>query len=127
MGSNLVSETAEQGDDDKLIVPCVITNNIRQSIPGLLKLRVTDSENGTTIKSEDRELIVTFDKNIVAELDVPKDKRYDIDMQFIEGNTKKSVSIHKVTPYILTPLPPRNAKNKWSKSIWCSPRFSFSF
>lgn len=105
-GIKLSFRDSRTGENDKLIIPVVLTNNILQSIPGLLKLRVTDSENGKIIKSEDRELIVTFDKNIVAELDVPKDKRYDIEAQFIEGNTKKSESIHKVTPYILTPLPP---------------------
>ncbi|HVT86087.1 MAG TPA: putative Ig domain-containing protein [Chitinophagaceae bacterium] len=115
------------GENDKLIVPVVLTNNILQSIPGLLKLWVTDSENGKIIKSEDRELIVTFDKNIVAELEVPKDKRYDIEAQFIEGNTKKSVSIHKVTPYILTPLPPSTPRINGATVFGVRPGSPFLF
>lgn len=112
---------------DKLVIPCVITNVIMQSIPGLLKLRVTDSENDKLIKSEDREVIVTYDKNIVAELDVPRDKRYDIDVQFIESNTKKSTSIHKVTPYILTPLPPATPRINGAKIFGVRPGSPFLF
>lgn len=126
-GIKLSFRDSRAGENDKLIVPFVLTNNFRQSIPGLLKLRVTDSENGKIIKSEDRELIVTFDKNIVAELEVPKDKRYDIEAQFIEGNTKKSVSIHKVTPYILTPLPPSTPRINGATVFGVRPGSPFLF
>lgn len=126
-GIKLSFRDSHSSGDDKLIVPFVVTNNIRQSIPGLLKLRVMDSENWNTIKSEDREVIVTFDKNIVADIDVPKDKRYDINVEFIEANSKKSTSIHKITPYILTPATPATPRINGAKVFGVRPGSPFLF
>ncbi|MCC7400511.1 MAG: hypothetical protein IT214_03410 [Chitinophagaceae bacterium] len=126
-GIRLSFRDSRPGENGKIIIPCVVSDNFQQSIPGLLKLRVTDPENDKLIKSEDREMIVTYDKNVVAELDVPKDKRYEIDIEFTEGNSKKSVSAHKVTPYILTPLPPETPRINGAKVFGVRPGSPFLF
>lgn len=126
-GIKLSFRDSRIGENDKLIVPCVISDVFRQSIPGLLKLRVMDTENDKLIKSEDREMIVTFDKNVVAELEIPRDKRFDILLEFIESNTKKSVSIHKITPYILTPLPPATPRINGARVFGVRPGSPFLF
>lgn len=126
-GIRLSFRDSKPGNDNKLIIPCVLTSTISQNIPGTLQLRITDSESGKLIKSEDRELTVTFDKNIVADLEVPKDKRFDIEAKFVEGNTKKSLSIHKVTNYILTPLPPETPRINGAKIFGVRPGSPFLF
>lgn len=126
-GIKLSFRDSRPGGENKLVIPLVVTNSFRQSIPGLLKLRISDSETGKIIKSEDRELIVTFDKNIVADIDVPKDKRYDINVEFIEANSKKSTGIHKVTPYILTPLPPVTPRINGARIFGVRPGSPFLF
>ncbi|HYM95033.1 MAG TPA: putative Ig domain-containing protein, partial [Chitinophagaceae bacterium] len=63
----------------------------------------------------------------VADMDVIRGKRYDIQLEFIEDSTKKSVSLHTITPYILTPLPPASPKINGAKVFGVRPGSPFLF
>lgn len=126
-GIKLSFRDGHADEKGKLIIPFVATNNFQQPVSGTLKLKITDTENDKLIKSEDREVTITPDKNVVADLDVPKDKRYDIDVEFIEANTKKSISVNKVTPYILTPLPALTPRINGAKIFGVRPGSPFLF
>ena len=102
-GVKMEIRLSKTNEVDKISTPLYISSNIHQPVSGLLKLKITDTETGKIIKTENKQLVVTPDKNIVAEISVPKGRRIDIDAQFMEINTGKTISIRKVTPYILTP------------------------
>ena len=102
-GVKMEIRLSKTNEVDKISTPLYVSSNIHQPVSGLLKLKITDTETGRIIKTENKQLVITPDKNIVAEISVPKGRRIEIDAQFMEINTGKTISIRKVTPYILTP------------------------
>lgn len=89
--------------NNKLSTPIVITNIINQPVSGTLSIKVTDSDADKVIYSRDSVVTISPDKNLVADLGLPLNKRLDIVAGFIEKNTRKMIGIRKITLYNLTP------------------------
>jgi hypothetical protein len=102
-GVEMKIEAAESNNMNKIAVPVSVSKTIKQSVSGTLKIKVTESEEGKIVKDESKQLTVSIDHKSVAEIELPKNKRFEIEVKFTEAKTWKSKTASLVTPYILTP------------------------
>ena len=113
--------------NNKLSTPLVVTDIISLPISGTLKIKVTDWETDKIIYSQNKPVTITPDKNLVADLGLPLNKRLEITADFQEKKTGKTVSIRKVLPYILTPAVPALPKINGAKVFGVRPGSPFLF
>jgi alpha-galactosidase len=111
----------------KLSSPIAISNSINQPINGTLKIKVTDSDDNKIIYEKDKGVSIFPDKNLVADLGLPANKRLEIAVDFVEKNTSKVVSNKKITFYILTPPTPATPRINGAKVFGVRPGSPFIF
>ncbi len=126
-GIKLDFRPSQVNADNKLSTPIVVTNYINQAVTGTLKIKVTDSEADKVIYIRDKVVTISQDKNLVADLGLPVNKRLDIVADFIEKSSGKIVSIRKVTFYILTPPSPASPQINGAKIFGIRPGSPFLF
>lgn len=113
--------------NNKLSSPIAVSNSINQPVNGTLKIRVTDSDADKEIYSKDKPVTIYPDKNLVADLGLPLNKRLDIVAEFIEKTSGKTIRNKKVTFYILTPPAPAAPRINGAKVFGVRPGSPFLF
>lgn len=113
--------------NNKLSTPIVVSDIINQPITGNLKIKVTDTDGDKVIYEKDRVVTIYPDKNLVADLGLPVNKRLDIVVDFVEKNTGKTISNKKVTFYTLTPPAPASPRINGAKVFGVRPGSPFLY
>lgn len=126
-GIKLSIRVDQSNDAYKTLIPVSITNAFTQSISGILKIKITDTEADSVIRDESKPVTINPDFVPSVEIKVPKGKRYDAFAEFTEAKTGKSVSANMVTPYILTPPVSPKPKINGAKVFGVRPGSPFFF
>jgi alpha-galactosidase len=126
-GIKIYFRPGEVNISNKLSTPIVVSNIINQPVTGTLKIKVTDSDADKVIYSKDKIVTITPDKNLVADLGLPINKRLDIVVDFIEKISGKTVGNKKITFYILTPPASASPKINGAKIFGVRPGSPFLF
>jgi hypothetical protein len=126
-GIKISFRQSEINSSKKLSIPIVVSDFINQPVTGALKIKVTDSDADNVIYDKERVVTVYPDKNLVADLGLPVNKRLDIVAVFIEKNTGKEISNKKITFYNLTPPVSSSPKINGAKLFGVRPGSPFLY
>jgi hypothetical protein len=126
-GIKISFRASEINSSNKLSSPIIVSNSINQAITGTLKIKVTDSDADNVIYNKDRVVTITPDKNLVADLGLPVNKRLDIVVDFVEKTSHKTISNRKITLYNLTPPVSASPKINGAKIFGVRPGSPFLF
>jgi alpha-galactosidase len=126
-GIKLDIRTPQVNAGNKLSYPIVVTNIFNRPIAGTLKIQVTESETGKTIYSQNKTATIARDKNLVADIGLPLNKRLEVIADFEEKKSGKIVSLKKITPYILTPGAASIPRINGAKTFGVRPGSPFLF
>lgn len=126
-GIKISFRPGEVNISNKLSTPIVVSNIINQPVSGTLKIKVTDSDADKVIYSKDKVITITPDKNLVADLGLPINKRLDIVVDFVEKISGKTVDNRKITLYNLTPPVSASPKINGAKVFGVRPGSPFLF
>jgi len=113
--------------DEKLEAPLMVVNNSNAPIDGILTITITDAETEKIVSNSDKKVMITPDKTLIGELAIPSERRLDIEVDFRETITGKSVGIHETTPYILTPAVSLRPRINGAKIFGVRPGSPFLF
>lgn len=100
-GIHLSMRMDKSNEENKIMIPVLVTNTINQSVAGNLKIKIIDEEK--IVFNENKTATIKPGDKFSTEIKLPKGKRYDVLAEFAEANTGKSISADFITPYILTP------------------------
>ncbi len=111
----------------KWVSPVKVVNNSNQPVSGNLRVRIVDTDSSLVWKDQVRQVTIDPDKVIIGQMDLPRDRRLEVQVAFTEMNTGKSVGIRKTVPYILTPDPSPQPRINGASVVGVRPGSPFLF
>lgn len=88
----------------------VLHNNVNKIISGNFTATITNPETDKVVKKINKNISLKYNETVTIAVTDKTDERLQIDATFQETQSKKTISLNKSTPYILTPPPAATPK-----------------